>query len=520
MTAQPTYYVTTPIFYVNDKPHLGHSYTSIACDVLARFKRLDGFDVKFLTGVDEHGQKVMRAAEAAGRDPQDFVDEISQEFRKLGGLLNLSNDQFIRTSDSAHKRAAQALWKTLEEKGEIYLDKYAGWYATRDEAFYDESELTTDRAGNKVAPTGAPVEWVEEESYFFRLSAWQDRLLELYEKSPEFIQPASRRNEVISFVKSGLRDLSISRTTFNWGVPVPGNDKHVMYVWIDALTNYISALGYPDTQSADLKKFWPAQVHMLGKDILRFHAVYWPAFLMAAELSVPQTIFAHGWWTVEGEKMSKSLGNAMGVQYLLDTYGLDPLRYFVLREVSFGQDGDFSHKAAVARINAELANNIGNLAQRTLSQIAKNCGGKVPAPGNLLQQDTALLEKTGRPMLEAMRAELDKMAFHRALEVIVTAANQANAYIDSEAPWALKKTDPARMETVLYVLAEAIRNIALVLQPICPQAAGALLDQLSVAGDQRDFSFVGGDHALKAQTELPAPSGVFPRLVDEEAKIA
>lgn len=514
---KPSFYVTTPIYYVNDKPHIGHAYTTIACDALARFKRLDGYDVKFLTGTDEHGLKVMQAAQKAEISPQALTDQVSVNFRDMMPQLNISNDQFIRTTDPAHKAAVQAIWQQMEAAGDIYMDNYGGWYATRDEAFYGEDELTTGEDGKKYGPYGVPVEWVEEESYFFRLSAWQDRLLEFYEKHPEFIQPSYRRNEVTSFVKSGLRDLSISRTTFDWGVQVPGNEKHVMYVWVDALTNYISALGYPNTDAPEYKKFWPASVHMVGKDILRFHAVYWPAFLMSAGLPLPKTVFAHGWWTVEGQKMSKSLGNAISPQAMVDIFGVDQIRYALLREVSFGQDGDFSQKSIITRINAELANTIGNLAQRTLSQIAKNCDGKVPQPGILEDADHALLAQCGQDMLLAVRTEFDRLQFNKALEIIVQAANAANIYIDAQAPWTLKKTDTARMQTVLYVLAEAIRNIAIMLQPFCPDAAMRMLDQVAAPAEARDFSHIGSLHSLKPGVTLPAPAGVFPRIVEAAA---
>lgn len=514
---KPSFYVTTPIYYVNDKPHIGHAYTTIAADVLARFKRLDGYDVKFLTGTDEHGLKIMQAAEKAGVSPQALTDQVSVNFREMMPQLGITNDQFIRTTEPAHKAAVQAIWKKMQEAGDIYLGKYAGWYATRDEAFYGEDELTTGPDGKKYGPHGVPVEWVEEESYFFKLSAWQDRLLDFYEKNPDFIQPSYRRNEVVAFVKSGLRDLSVSRTTFDWGVKVPEDEKHVMYVWVDALTNYISALGYPDTNAEAFKKFWPADVHLVGKDILRFHAVYWPAFLMSAGLQPPKTVFAHGWWTVEGQKMSKSLGNAVSPDAMVRDFGVDQIRYALLREVSFGQDGDFSQKSIVARINAELANTIGNLVQRTLSQINKNCEGKVPQPGVLEDADHALLHQCGQEMLQAVRGEFERFQFQKALETIVQAAFAANVYIDAQAPWTLKKTDTARMQTVLYVLAEAIRNIGLILQPFCPQAAGRILDQVAVPEDMRGFANIGALHSLKPGVELPAPAGVFPRIMEQAA---
>ena len=514
-----SYYITTPIYYVNDKPHLGHVYTTVACDVLARFKRLDGFDVKFLTGTDEHGLKVKQASEKAGITPQEFTDRVSQNFRDLIGAMNYSNDDFIRTTEARHKEACAKLWNTLVEAGEIYLDKYSGWYAVRDEAYYGEDELTTTSDGKKIAPSGAECAWVEEESYFFRLSAWQDRLLEFYKKNPDAILPETRRNEVVSFVKSGLRDLSISRTNFDWGVPVPNAPKHVMYVWIDALTNYITAVGYADNPD-EFKKFWPADLHMVGKDILRFHTVYWPAFLMAAGLEPPKRVFAHGWWTIEGQKMSKSLGNVIAPADLIARYGIDGSRYFMLREVPFGNDGDFSHAQALLRINNDLANGLGNLAQRTLSMIAKNCAEKIPAYGDFTAEDKELLSMAQAKMLAAARMEFDRQRFHKALEEIWAVVNAANAYIDTQAPWGLKKTDTARMETVLYVLAETIRCLGLIVQPIMPDSAGKILDQLVVPQEERDFTFLDAKHALKPGATLPIPQGVFPRIVEtEEGKV-
>ncbi len=510
------YYITTPIYYVNDIPHLGHTYTTVACDVLARFKRLDGYDVKFLTGTDEHGLKVHQAAAKAGIDPQSFTDKVSQNFRALTDLMNYSNDDFIRTTEPRHIKAAQALWKKLEEAGDIYLDTYSGWYAVRDEAYYGEDELTETPDGQKIAPSGAACEWVEEESYFFRLSAWEERLLAFYENNPGFIQPDVRRNEVVSFVKSGLRDLSISRTNFDWGVPVPGNDKHVMYVWIDALTNYLTALGYPDTDAPDFKSFWPADLHMVGKDILRFHAVYWPAFLMAAGLEPPKRIFAHGWWTIEGQKMSKSLGNVIAPHDLVDRYGLDQTRYFLLREVPFGNDGNFSHAHALQRVNSELANGLGNLMQRTLSMIHKNCDQKMPEPQDLAPEDQALLAVAQDTMLQRIRKHLDAQKFHLAIEEIVKLTNDANAYIDTQAPWKLKKENPARMGTVLYVLAEVTRCLALAMQPFTPDSAARMLDQLGVADEKRALSCLCAAEALRPGTPIAAPEGIFPRLVVAE----
>lgn len=515
MSAPKSFYITTPIYYVNDKPHIGHAYTTLACDVLARFKRLDGYDVHFLTGTDEHGQKVQKAAELAGVDPQSFTDRVSRNFRDLAAAMNFSNDDFIRTTEPRHIKASQAIWEAMKANGDIYLGGYAGWYSVRDEAFYGEDELTVVD-GKRIAPTGAECEWVEEPSYFFRLSAWGDRLLAFYEANPDFIAPESRRNEVIAFVKSGLRDLSISRTTFNWGVEVPGDEAHIMYVWVDALTNYLTAVGYPDTGAESFKRYWPADLHMVGKDILRFHALYWPAFLMSAGLEPPKRVFAHGWWTNEGQKISKSLGNVIDPLELVETYGLDPVRYFLLREVSFGQDGDFSRRGMIQRTNGELANGFGNLAQRVLSMIAKNCDGKVPQPGPLTDEDRALLAQAP-DLLETLRREFDVQAFHRGLDAVWAFVGEANRYVDEQAPWALRKTDPARMATVLWVLAETVRRLSILMQPVMPQSMAKVLDQLAVAADARTFDRVGDDHALVPGTPLPKPEGVFPRYVEPEA---
>ena len=508
MTA-PKYYVTTPIYYVNDRPHIGHAYTTLAADVMARFKRLDGYDVYFLTGTDEHGQKIQRSAEGKGITPQQFTDEVSAVFRDLADDFNFSNNDFIRTTEDRHKRACAELWRRLEAAGHIYLDKYAGWYAVSDEAFYDEAELKEGPDGSKIAPTGKPVEWVEEESYFFRLSAFEDRLLELYENQPDFILPKGRRNEVISFVKGGLQDLSISRTTFDWGVPVPGNERHVMYVWLDALTNYLTATGWPDAAPR-----WPADMHLVGKDILRFHAIYWPAFLMGADLPLPGRVFAHGWWTNEGEKISKSLGNVIDPYELKETFGLDQTRYFLLREVPFGNDGDFRREAMVTRMNSDLANNLGNLAQRSLSMIAKNLDGQVPT-ATLTAEDEALIAAAGTPLLDEVRGLLDVQAFNRALEAVWTVISEANVYIDAQAPWTLKKTDPERMASVLYTVIETVRRVTLILQPVMPESTAKLLDLVGQPADKRDFAAL--EDRLVSGTSLPKPEGVFPRYVEAEA---
>jgi methionyl-tRNA synthetase len=509
MTAARRYYVTTPIYYVNGAPHIGHAYTSLACDALARFMRLDGYQVRFLTGTDEHGQKVAQAAAAAGMDPQAFTDKVAENFRDLKSLMNYSYDDFIRTTEPRHIRACQALWQKLVEAGDIYLGRFGGWYAVRDEAFYDESELV----GGK-APTGADVEWLEEENYFFRLSAWQDRLLKFYESNPGFIAPKTRRNEVMSFVSGGLKDLSVSRTSFDWGIPVPGDPKHVMYVWIDALTNYIAAVGYPDTGNPDYRTFWPADLHMVGKDIIRFHCVYWPAFLMAAGVEPPRRVFAHGWWTSEEQKMSKSLGNVLVPKDLVDRYGRDPVRYFLLRELPFGADGNISHAAMIRRINTDLANDLGNLVQRVLTQVARNCAEKVPEAGPLAEADRALLAAAGG-LLARLRAEYREQQFHRALEAEWEVVAAANRYVDEQAPWALRKTDPKRMATVLWVLAETIRQLAILVQPVMPESASRILDQLAVPADRRAFEHLAAADALKPGTPLPKPEGVFPRYVED-----
>ncbi len=511
------FYITTPIYYVNGDPHMGHVYTTIASDVLARFKRLDGYNVHFLTGTDEHGLKVYQAARDKDMTAQELTDQCSQKFRDLGKMFNFSNDDFIRTTEDRHKKGAQALWKKLEEAGDIYLDKYAGWYAVRDEAYYNEDELYEDEQGVKRAcPTGAEVKWVEEESYFFKLSEWQDRLLEFYEKNPDFIQPQSRKNEILSFVKSGLKDLSISRTTFDWGIHVPGHESHVMYVWIDALTNYITALGYPDEKAPLFEKFWPADIHMVGKEITRFHCVYWPAFLMSAGVQPPKKVFANGWMTVEGEKMSKSVGNVITPETLIERYGLDGSRFVLLRIAPFGNDCDFSHEHAVNMINSDLANGLGNLAQRTLSMIVKNCDGIVSARNALTSEDKDLLDEAYQ-MLEGVRVEFDAVRLHKGFEVIWKVVSAANGYIDAQAPWTLKKTDPERMGVVLSVLAEVIRCLGLIIQPIMPDSSEKLLDQLEIPQNERNFMHLSPEYALKAGTTISQPQGVFPRIVEEDA---
>ena len=508
-----TFYVSTPIYYVNGAPHIGHAYTSVAADVMARWKRLDGYDVFFVTGTDEHGQKVAKAAEDAGVSPQEFTDQVSQKFRDLGTLMGLSNDEFIRTSEPRHRVACQSVWRRLQEAGDIYLGHYEGWYAVRDETFYNEEELVTGPDGTKRAPTGAPVEWMKEPSYFFRLSAWQERLLAFYEANPDFIVPPGRRNEVVSFVRGGLNDLAVSRTTMSWGVPVPDDPAHVMYVWVDALINYLTAAGYPDP-AAPRWRYWPADIHMVGKDIIRFHAVIWPAMLLAAGIAPPRMVAANGWWTARGEKMSKSLNNAIDPIALVQTYGLDPVRFFMLREVPFGNDGDFSEAALVRRMNGELANDLGNLAQRTLSQVAKNLGGTLPPSGSPTDDDANLLDAAAA-LPATLRPLMARVALGDALEEVWKVIRAANAYIDRQAPWALRRTDPARMAAVLRVLVDAMRPVATVLQPFMPGSMARLLDQLGVPSDARSLAALATP--LPAGAALPPPQGVFPRYVEDAA---
>lgn len=504
MVAKP-FYITTPIYYVNGPPHFAHAYTSVAADALARFARLEGRDVHFLTGTDEHGQKVEQAARKAGVNPKAFCDQISQQFRDMGVLMNISNDDFIRTTEPRHLEACRALWNRLTANGDIYLGEFKGWYSVRDETFYEDDELIDGKA-----PTGAPVEWITEPNYFFRLSAYGPKLLQHYAANPDFIKPANRRSEVINFVKSGLKDLSISRSTIRWGIAVPGDDEHVMYVWLDALTNYISALGYPDVASDKWQTFWPADVHLVGKDITRFHTVFWPAFLIAAGISLPVTVFAHGWWTVEGQKMSKSLDNFIPPKVLVDRYGVDPLRYFMLRELSFGGDGDFSDHALVVRSNADLANGLGNLAQRVLTLVVRRCAGRIPHPGLMTPSDRELLSASS-DLLEQVRAEVNGPALHRALETIWKVVAEANRYIDRQAPWSLQEIEAERLGTVLFVLSETLRQIAILVQPFMPAAGSTLLDQLAVPAGERNFSSFAGA-PLTPGRRIPPPMPIFARL--------
>jgi len=506
-----TFYITTPIYYVNDVPHIGHAYTTLACDVMARYKRSRGYEVAFLTGTDEHGQKVETAARANGETPLELADRVVKRFQALWEKLNVSHTDFIRTTQERHKYTVQQQFKKIEAEGDIYLGHYEDWYCTPCETFWTETQLID---GN-CPDCGRPTSKLKEESYFFRMSKYQDQLLKHIEEHPDFIQPKSRRNEIISFVKEGLRDLSISRTTFNWGIPVPDNDKHVIYVWFDALTNYISALGYPDDKDGEFAKFWPA-IHVIGKDILRFHAVYWPTFLMAAGIPLPKKVFAHGWWTVEGQKMSKSLRNVVEPNMLVDKYGVDAIRYFLLREVPFGLDGDFSHSALIHRINSDLANDLGNLVSRSTAMLGKYFHGTLPAPGPADATDLALIERFPAT-LENIDGLLEEMAFNKALMAIWELISAGNKYIDDTAPWALAK-DPAQQErlaTVMYNLHEAIRNIALLVAPFMPETGEKILKILGL--DSSNLNLEGQDQwgQLQPGAAIEKAEPLFPRIETE-----
>ena len=512
------FYITTAISYPNGPPHIGHAYEAIAADAIARFQRSQGRDVRFQTGTDEHGLKMAQAARAEGVEPRAFATKMSQLFENMCDVLNVSYDRFIRTSEPDHYRASQAIWQAMEAKGDLYLDRYEGWYSVRDEAYYDEIELVAGEGGDKLSPHGSPVEWTVEESWFFRLSKYQQPLLDHYAANPDFIRPESRLNEVQRFVEGGLNDLSISRTSFAWGVPVPGSPEHVMYVWLDALTNYITGLGYPDDTEL-WQRYWPADVHLIGKDVVRFHAVYWPAFLMSAGLALPRQVYGHGFLLSRGEKMSKSVGNVVDPMMLAERFGVDALRYFLLREVSFGQDGSYSAEAIVARANAELANSFGNLAQRTLSMIYKNLDGVLPIVEGLLE-DTELVGTVAVAVRMEMPREFDSFAFSQGIEAWLRAVYACNQYVDRTAPWALRKTDPVRMKAVLATLFLCIRDLAIAIRPVIPASADKLLDTMGIPPDERDqgalvdvewYSRLANSGFVLAQ-----PTPLFPRLELEE----
>lgn len=509
------FYITTAIHYPNGRPHIGHAYEMIAGDVIARFHRQAGRDVRFTTGTDEHGLKMVQTARGLGRETGEFADEMSAYFSDMASELNISADRFIRTTEAAHHAASAAIWQAMQARGDLYLDRYEGWYSVRDEAFYEEKELVEAEGGVKLSPQGTPVEWTVEESWFFRLSHYQQPLLDLYAANPDFIRPEGRRNEVVRFVEGGLRDLSVSRTSFDWGVKVPGSPDHVMYVWVDALTAYMTAVGYPDL-GGDYARFWPADVHLIGKDIVRFHAVYWPAFLLSAGLPLPKQVFGHGFLLARGgEKMSKSAGNVVEPMALAKRYGVDALRYFLMRDISFGQDGTFSDEAIVTRANADLSNSFGNLAQRTLSQIFKNCDGYLPAINGHTPADAALFAHVDQVVRTDMPRAFADLALSQVSDAWIQAVFACNAYIDEQAPWALRKTDPDRMQTVLATLYICIAQLAVAIAPVVPQSAERLLDAMGIAPPLRSFMAIGG-HWYSPLAEngfrLEQPVPLFPRL--------
>ena len=503
------YYLTTPIYYVNDKPHLGHAYTSLVADTIARYKKLMSYEVFFATGTDEHGQKVEEAARIKNKSPKDFVDEVSNQFINLTRVLKISNQDFIRTSEKRHISYVQKIWNILKENGDIYLDTYKGWYSVRDESFIAENEITTDKNNEKLGPSGDKLKWLEEPSYFFKLSKWQDKLLNFYKKNPDFIKPKSRYNEVLKFVENGLADLSISRTSFTWGIKVPDSSEHIVYVWLDALFNYISVL---DTEEK-FNNFWPASAHIVGKDILRFHGIFWPAFLMSANLSIPQKIFAHGWWTIEGEKMSKSLGNVIDPLHLIEKYGNDQIRYFLLREISFGEDGNFSEVNLINRLNSDLTNDLGNLVQRVLSMIIKYTDGNIFNREKIDEDDNNLLNSP-ISIFEKYTYLMDNFQFNQAIIIIWDIIRKANAYVDLKAPWNLyKKNDKKKLYTVLNVLINTIFKVNILLQPILPFATKKIFKQLNVEEIQ-NFGLINSE--VEVGSKINKPEGVFPRIAEDK----
>lgn len=512
--AEP-YYITTAIHYPNGKPHIGHAYETIAADVMARFQRARGHEVRFQTGTDEHGLKMAQKARDLGMSPRELADEMSRHFRDLFDKLDIRYDRFIRTTEAEHHEASQAIWRAMEANGDLYLDRYEGWYSVRDEAYYDESEIVEGEGGEKLSPQGTPVEWTVEESWFFRLSRYQEPLLALYRENPGFIRPETRRNEVMRFVEGGLRDLSVSRTSFDWGVRVPGAEKHVMYVWVDALTNYLTGLGYPD-DTDDYRKFWPADLHLIGKDIVRFHAVYWPAFLMSAGIELPKQVYGHGFLLNRGQKESKSVGNVTDPVELADRFGVDTLRYFLLREIAFGQDGSYSQEAIVTRANAELANSFGNLVQRSLSMIFKNLDGRLTTDYQVSEADYRLEETVLEACTRDLPSAFETLDFSEGLGAWMRAVFACNQYVDEMAPWALRKTDPERMEAVLMTMFRCVRALSIAVRPVVPSSSDRLLDQLGIPEGERDFAALSDrawfERLCNSRFTVEKPVGVFPRL--------
>ncbi len=504
------FYITTPIYYPSAKPHMGHAYSSIIADFFARFKKIDGFNVHFLTGTDEHGLKIQRAAEKKGVDPLKFCDEISKTFRDLSKILNLSNNDFIRTTEKRHSLSVQSLWKELEKNDDIYLSKYSGWYSVSDEAFYSDDELEEIDGKKRSISSKSLVEWVDEESYFFRLSKWEKPLLDHYKNNPNFISPLSRKNEVISFVKSGLNDLSVSRKSFTWGIPVPNNNEHVIYVWLDALTNYISALNYPEINDSMYKNFWPASIHLIGKDILRFHAVYWPAFLLAAKLPLPKRVYGHGWILAGDEKMSKSKGNILDPIEIINQYGLDPLRYYLIKEVSFGNDGNISKERLEDCINSDLANNYGNLCQRVTAFTIKNCAGKIPNKIKFEDDDLKILNKFSLN-LDIIRNKIDNQDINFYIDFIVNILFDTNKYFNDQEPWK-KKDDIVRLNTIIYTALEIIRKITVMLYPIIPNSTLNALKIFSIKEKDIDFSSIDNHNYLKGNNKINKIDILFKKI--------
>ncbi len=508
------FYITTPIYYPSGRPHMGHAYSSIVADVFARFKRLENYNVLFLTGTDEHGQKIQKEAKKNNKDPKVFCDELSETFRSLTRTLNLSNDDFIRTTEKRHYKSVIEIWNKLVSSGDIYLDKYSGWYSVSDEAFYDEDEIE-DNLGNKISKSsGSSVEWVEEESYFFKLSSWSKKLLEYYQQNPNFILPQSRKNEVIKFVQKGLKDLSISRTSFTWGIPVPKNKKHIIYVWLDALTNYISALNFPDISDKKYKDFWPADIHIIGKDILRFHAVYWPAFLMAAKLPLPKRVFGHGWILSDDKKMSKSLGNILDPLEIIDKYGVDQLRYYLVKEVSLGNDGSISLENLKSCINNDLANNYGNLCQRVFSFIKKNCGNKIPFSSKQTVSDKNFLNNL-KDSLPKLKSLMDNQELNEYIKKVVSFSFEANKYFNDSEPWAVKKKDPERMNAILFTVVLQIKNISILLNPIIPNATKKVLTMINLSDQNTSIDKINDDNILNNKKELGKLEILFTKIEDD-----
>ena len=508
------FYITTPIYYPSGKPHMGHAYSSIISDIFARFKRLEGYDVLFLTGTDEHGLKIQREAEKQNKDPKIFCDEISNQFKNLTKTLNLSNNDFIRTTEKRHFKSVENIWNRLVKSGDIYLDKYSGWYSISDEAFYDEDEIEVVD-GKKVSKTsGSPVDWVEEESYFFKLSAWGEKLLKLYNEKKDFILPTSRKNEVINFVEKGLKDLSVSRTSFTWGIPVPNDNKHIIYVWLDALTNYLSALDFPDIKNNKYKRFWPADVHIIGKDILRFHAIYWPAFLMAADLPLPKKVFGHGWILSDDKKMSKSLGNILDPLKIIQEFGIDQLRYYLVKEVSLGNDGSISMENLKNCINNDLANNYGNLCQRVFSFIRKNCSNRIPEPKDLNQQDQSLLNNLKNDIPKLVK-NMNDQNLNEYIKMVVNYSFEANKYFNDAEPWSLKEKDPERMNSIMYTICEQIKNISILLYPIIPMSAEKVLNSININKEEFSIEIITNFKSFDFQKELKDLEILFKKIEDD-----